>query len=68
MRLAIVEDSSTMGRLWGHWLEGSGHTFTLFDSGPESLEAAAIITASLCVAITAWLQWEGWRGRAQAIQ
>ena len=36
--------------------------------GIESLEAAAIITACLCVAITAWLQWEGWRNRAQRIE
>lgn len=39
------------------------HTFGYL-IGIESLEAAAIITASLCVAITAWLQWEGWRARA----
>jgi sulfoxide reductase heme-binding subunit YedZ len=39
------------------------HTFGYL-IGIESLEAAAIITASLCVMITAWLQWEGWRSRA----
>jgi len=39
------------------------HTFGYL-IGIESLEAAAIITASLCVAITTWLQWEGWRARA----
>ncbi len=39
------------------------HTFG-YIAGIESLEAAAIITASLCVAITLWLQWEGWRSRA----
>ncbi|MEI7791423.1 MAG: hypothetical protein WCJ15_09640 [Alphaproteobacteria bacterium] len=39
------------------------HTFGYL-IGIESLEAAAIITASLCVVITAWLQWEGWRSRA----
>lgn len=39
------------------------HTFGYL-IGIESLEAAAIITASLCVVITAWLQWEGWRARA----
>ncbi len=49
MRLAIIEDSSTMGRLWGHWLEGSGHTFTLFDSGPESLEVAATQEADVYI-------------------
>jgi sulfoxide reductase heme-binding subunit YedZ len=35
------------------------HTFGYL-LGIESLEAAAIITTSLCVAITVWLQWEGW--------
>ncbi|MBW8707698.1 MAG: ferric reductase-like transmembrane domain-containing protein [Alphaproteobacteria bacterium] len=39
------------------------HTFGYL-LGIEGLQAAAIITASLCVAITAWLQWEGWRSRA----
>jgi sulfoxide reductase heme-binding subunit YedZ len=40
------------------------HTFGYL-VGIESLEAAAIITASLCVAITAWLQWEGFAARAR---
>ena len=39
------------------------HTFG-YIMGIENLEAAAIITASLCLAITAWLQWEGWRSHA----
>ena len=39
------------------------HTFGYL-IGIESLEAAAIITASLCVVISAWLQWEGWGARA----
>ena len=43
------------------------HTFG-YIAGIESLEAAAIITACLCVTITLWLQWEGWRARAQRIE
>jgi sulfoxide reductase heme-binding subunit YedZ len=39
------------------------HTFGYL-VGIEGLEAAAIITATLCVAITAWLQWAGYRHRA----
>jgi sulfoxide reductase heme-binding subunit YedZ len=38
------------------------HTFGYL-IGIEGLEAAAIITTCLCLAITAWLQWEGWRAR-----
>jgi sulfoxide reductase heme-binding subunit YedZ len=36
------------------------HTFGYL-VGIESLKWAAIVTASLCVAITLWLQWAGWR-------
>jgi sulfoxide reductase heme-binding subunit YedZ len=39
------------------------HTFG-YSIGLESLQAAAIIITSLCVTITLWLQWEGWRRRA----
>lgn len=38
------------------------HTFGYL-VGIESLEAAAIITTCLCLAITAWLQWQGWQAR-----
>ncbi|HKQ10448.1 MAG TPA: hypothetical protein VJS85_04600 [Rhizomicrobium sp.] len=40
------------------------HTFG-YIVGIESLAAAAVITTSLCVAITLWLQWEGYRRRAE---
>ena len=39
------------------------HTYG-YIMGIESLEAAAIITASLCLTITAWLQWEGFKARS----
>lgn len=39
------------------------HTFG-YIMGIESLEAAAIITTSICATIALWLQWEGWRRRA----
>jgi sulfoxide reductase heme-binding subunit YedZ len=42
------------------------HTFG-YIVGLESLQAAAIITTGLCVTITLWLQWEGWRSRAHRI-
>jgi sulfoxide reductase heme-binding subunit YedZ len=42
------------------------HTFG-YIAGIESLAAAAIITASLCVTITVWLQWEGYRRRAETL-
>jgi sulfoxide reductase heme-binding subunit YedZ len=39
------------------------HTFGYL-LGIESLKWAAIATASLCLAITLWLQWAGWRRHA----
>jgi len=39
------------------------HTFGYL-VGIESLKWAAIATASLCVVITLWLQWAGWRRHA----
>ena len=44
---------------------GAGHTFGYL-LGIESLKVGSILTAALCVVLTGWLQWSGYRRHALA--